>query len=336
MQNEKLESEKNIADDLRYEIIRLMAPDQTKYLCQVPLIKTHDFSGPNRTAKEDKTEANDATEDHLESTQDIVKRAVAALEKMNTRCIFAIQGWWSYEYCHKNYLRQFHQERAENNIHITTEYRLGIFEDDTLENARLADSGTMSGKALSIKLFHGTSCDLTNKPRQVEVLLSCKPGHLAKILTVKESSACQYVVSIQTPDLCQVPEFIPRDSNNTNNISCYPIGNLPKKDEKSSDQSIDDHPNKKANDAGFEQMLQKIMAQKFGVTFSADDGEEVRVVFQGVENSQTQKPEEISENQNSQESQEDIKSNSEALPREKDPEGSENVEKTEQPEHEEL
>jgi hypothetical protein len=46
------------------------------------------------------------------------------LEPLASACFYRIEGWWTYEFCHKKKVRQYHQEGEA----ITSEYSLGEYD----------------------------------------------------------------------------------------------------------------------------------------------------------------------------------------------------------------
>lgn len=55
----------------------------------------------------------------------------------------------------------------------------------------------------------GTRCDLTGKPREIEVQVYCSMTGTDMIYMVNEVAICQYVIVIHSPHLCSLPGFRP-------------------------------------------------------------------------------------------------------------------------------
>ncbi|WVR04729.1 hypothetical protein IAU60_001740 [Kwoniella sp. DSM 27419] len=58
---------------------------------------------------------------------------------------------------------------------------------------------------------HGTRCDKTGRPREVEVQVHCSMTTGDMIYMIKEISICHYVMIIHSPYLCDLPGFKSRD-----------------------------------------------------------------------------------------------------------------------------
>ncbi|WRT64659.1 uncharacterized protein IL334_001593 [Kwoniella shivajii] len=64
-----------------------------------------------------------------------------------------------------------------------------------------------SSRYLVQKWSHGTRCDKTGRPREVEVQIHCSMTTTDMIYMIKELSICRYVVIIHSPYLCDLPGF---------------------------------------------------------------------------------------------------------------------------------
>lgn len=74
---------------------------------------------------------------------------------------------------------------------------------------------------------NGTLCELNqNKPRQTRVLYVCYVHGKHEILSLKETSTCQYEIVILSPLLCKHPKYKPRESGE-NQINCVPLDDSP-------------------------------------------------------------------------------------------------------------
>ncbi|KAK3661645.1 Protein OS-9 [Elasticomyces elasticus] len=73
------------------------------------------------------------------------------------------------------------------------------------------------------RLDGGTTCDLTGKPRRIEVQFHCNPSTSDRISLIKETSTCAYLMVIQTPRLCNDVAFLPPQKDQPNAISCAPV-----------------------------------------------------------------------------------------------------------------
>lgn len=152
-------------------------------------------------------------------------------------CSYRIDSYWTYEVCHGNYIKQFHEERDR-----MQEYYLGKFAEgklSALEEALKAENGEkfpqkkIDGNNMAyieVEMGDGTLCDLNNEPRSTKVLYVCYAHGKNEIYSLKETSTCNYEVIILTPTLCTHPLFKSQDVSN-NPIKCIPEGDAPKKPE---------------------------------------------------------------------------------------------------------
>ncbi len=151
------------------------------------------------------------------------------LGELGGACLYHREGWWTFEVCPRQHVRQFHAERDAR----TAEYVLGRFDADATarrhaDAARpFAEEVAPSGAA---QRFHahvfsnGTQCDLTGQPRSAEGRLVCAPEAAAgaagapgapgaleapqhAIEAVKEPTTCHYVLTLATPLLCRHAAF---------------------------------------------------------------------------------------------------------------------------------
>lgn len=58
-----------------------------------------------------------------------------------------------------------------------------------------------------MNMSDGTVCDLSGRPRQTSVLYVCYPQSKHNVLSVKETSTCQYEVIVLTSLLCIHPWY---------------------------------------------------------------------------------------------------------------------------------
>merc|ERR1712232_1508764 len=124
-----------------------------KYLCYIPKPIIEEESKNNKF-----NNLNDIVEDIL-------------LEKTDS-CLYYSTGWWTYEFCFNNRIRQFHAN-VENEI--VAEYTLGsqpilIDEVETYyDNIEYFLSPTKSKVPYVSEIYkHGTKCDLLGDERNTE------------------------------------------------------------------------------------------------------------------------------------------------------------------------
>lgn len=134
------------------------------------------------------------------------------LEVLKDRCFIRQEGWWSYEFCYQNRLRQIHLEEDK----VVQEFILGVYNAEATEayNQNLSDISTLkdphskdaSQRYHSHIFNNGTLCDLTNEPRETEVRFVCSEPR-AMISSITELSTCKYALTFQCPTLCKHPLF---------------------------------------------------------------------------------------------------------------------------------
>lgn len=171
-----------------------MILDGQPWLCRIPKVKKpEDGVGVNDTLSkaEEERELARATD-----------RGWELLSSMEGNCVFFISGWWSYQFCFNQGVRQFHQLPPSRGVPVyppvedptVPGFDLGTYakrfeEDDGLKAEKWEGEGALemsdgskrkrSGQGelvqrgesryLVQKLGGGTVCDLTGKERKVEV-----------------------------------------------------------------------------------------------------------------------------------------------------------------------
>ncbi|KAJ5026895.1 glucosidase II beta subunit-like protein-domain-containing protein [Bipolaris maydis] len=229
-----------------------------RYLCSIPII-------PEEVAQNDTTSAEDAKAEEEKELVRATDRGWELLEGMRDNCIYYLSGWWSYRFCYKGEVKQFHQlppgrgvpiyppvedesvhsfvlgrfPTEEKNKKANTRKTLGNeqgskegFDDEDdedegdaetkgLELPRLETKG--SSRYMVQRLSDGTECDLTGKPRKIDVQFHCNPQSADRISMVKETSTCSYLMIVDTPRLCHDVAFTPPQEKLAHPIICEPV-----------------------------------------------------------------------------------------------------------------
>ncbi|KAK3344234.1 glucosidase II beta subunit-like protein-domain-containing protein [Lasiosphaeria hispida] len=227
-----------------YEII---SSPPSRYLCSVPVIAPP--PALNQTATE-LAKAEEARELSRAST-----KGWELMSGLEGHCLYLKSGWWSYTFCYGDGIRQFHalpdgpnggppvidphsQEyvlgttnptaKARHHGHQTTAGAGdgGEAREETKgvapPNTELQVKGDQ--RYLVQRLSGGTLCDLTGKPRTVEVQFHCHPGASGdRIGWIKEVTTCTYLMMVQTPRLCADVAFLPPKETRAHPISCRTI-----------------------------------------------------------------------------------------------------------------
>ncbi|GIC92639.1 protein OS-9 [Aspergillus udagawae] len=214
-----------------------MLLDGQRYLCSIPQADSEDknqTNGANRATEEDEQrEIARATD-----------RGLELLREMEGKCMYYISGWWSYSFCYKKQIKQFHALPSGPGVpnyppiedSATHSFVLGRFpnsgDDEDLEGdaehkkttTDVAELQTKGGSRYLVqRLRGGTKCDLTGKDRKIEVQFHCHPQSTDRIGWIKELTTCSYLMVIYTPRLCNDVAFLPPQQDEAHAIECREI-----------------------------------------------------------------------------------------------------------------
>jgi len=122
-------------------------------------------------------------------------------------CLYGGSGWWKYEFCYGKKVDQYHEEGGGKKTVIN----LGEYNAEDhlawLEKhpAKRPKEGS-SRKQVSIFYSSGSVCDLTGRPRQVEVKLKCKAADSPSTVSLYllEPKTCEYVLGVESPLVCDL------------------------------------------------------------------------------------------------------------------------------------
>ena len=199
-----------LRDDNR--AVMMTAHDGKRYFCELPV-----------RSRDDSAEVADADDD-ARAAFTTEERSALMDQKLDTAhkqgCFYRIEGWWTYEFCYKKRVRQYHQEdKGPGSADpVEGEFSLGVFDAEaTAAAARDAaaasdpsrlqtlDSALAAERAHKHVFTGGTPCDLTNLERETEVVFKCAPGGGAApaVVTVAEPATCRYSLSFATPVVCE-------------------------------------------------------------------------------------------------------------------------------------
>ncbi|CAI2190479.1 3350_t:CDS:2, partial [Funneliformis geosporum] len=212
--------------DSKYISVIMRTATRQSYVCQIPYVA-------NQTSVEENPEEQ-------KEDVDLMRKGLALLEPLQNNCLYYNQGWWTYEYCHLSHVKQFHQIVRPNMKPIedrsVASYFLGRYDPRhaTLPPSHKDKEGSKNSqqqlgtdlqagggkKYLVQRWSDGTKCDLTGKPRKVEIQFHCNPQSKDGISVVTEMSTCHYLVVIHTPRLCNDPAFLSKTLNKVNQIDC--------------------------------------------------------------------------------------------------------------------
>ncbi|XP_015118559.1 endoplasmic reticulum lectin 1 isoform X3 [Diachasma alloeum] len=196
-----------------------------KYTCMIPVAKKQEknsdepYTGPNPI------------------------ELLAPLFNQNI-CSFKLETYWTYEVCHGRHVRQYHEEREGKKVKVQ-EFYLGRFpkgqkeklssEYDELAKNPDKKSAIPTKKFdgiqmpyVEIEMTDGTICDLSNKPRTIKLLYVCHQQGKHEILSLEETSSCEYEAIVLSPFICSHPDYGPRGGGE-DEINCVPQDKAPKR-----------------------------------------------------------------------------------------------------------
>jgi protein OS-9 len=222
--------------DPSHETYELMYLNGEKHLCIVPIVDT---PPRNETAE---AEARAAEQKELARATD---RGWELLQDLEGNCLYFVSGWWSYSFCYNAEITQFHQlppqpGKVPQRDPKTTQYVLGrargkpsrhdewgneveVHKAKKIEPPKTELQVKGDTRYLVQKMEGGTTCDLTGKPRRVEVQYHCNPHLADRIGYIKEVTTCSYLMVVYTPRLCNDVAFMPPKENKANSIVCRVI-----------------------------------------------------------------------------------------------------------------
>ncbi|KAF9358535.1 Protein OS-9 [Mortierella sp. NVP85] len=207
-----------------------------RWTCTIPkAVVHHDEPEPEKTPQEIE-----------EEKQRSIKRGLELLEHLTKRCLRSNYGYWTYEYCHKKWIRQYHaldngkwEPASEDSTHVLGVYQHpsekiqgqqnldGSVQQQKLSNPRRPTTTTELGvsnerRYLVQRWSHGAKCDLTGAPRTVEVQFQCANVD-DRIQLVTEPSTCNYIMVIYSSSLCKDVAFELIPAPEANKIDCRRI-----------------------------------------------------------------------------------------------------------------
>lgn len=214
-----------------------------EYLCSIPIVEpvVKNETSEAEALADEKKELARATDRGWELIKDLG----------NGHCLYYISGWWSYEFCYGSHVLQFHQlppqpgqppfppqrdpayprymlGQAKKNVRDRDE--LNSIEGGPGNDKPRAPQGPSTElqvkgdtRYLVQKFDSGTTCDLTDKPRRIEVQFHCNPNSNDVIAWIKEVTTCSYLMVVHTPRLCNDAAFLPPKDSQANIINCQRV-----------------------------------------------------------------------------------------------------------------
>jgi hypothetical protein len=173
-----------------------------RYLCSIPIL-------PEESPQNNTVSAEEAKAEEEKELMRATDRGWELLQGMQGSCIYYVSGWWSYSFCYKAEVKQFHQQAAGRGIPIyppledmsEKSFILGKYvepkklgkKDDrktlgTEQGSKEMDDEGIKKEETALglpkletrgasrymvqRLSGGTECDLTGKARKIEIQAS--------------------------------------------------------------------------------------------------------------------------------------------------------------------
>ncbi|EGO56116.1 hypothetical protein NEUTE1DRAFT_83111 [Neurospora tetrasperma FGSC 2508] len=222
------------------ETYELIAHPPMRYLCSIPIIAPPPALNKTATELAKAEEAREVTRAYNKGWE--------LMRGLENQCLHFVSGWWSYQYCYGKSIVQYHAVpnpkggpplRDKN----SQEYILGTslppsshshkgkqIEVPNNEQKQLSPPPNTELQAkdnqryLVQRLDGGTICDLTGRPRTIEIQYHCNPALSGdRIGWIKEVTTCAYLMVIHTPRLCADVAFLPPKETKAHPITCRQI-----------------------------------------------------------------------------------------------------------------
>ncbi|KAE8443921.1 hypothetical protein EG329_001231 [Mollisiaceae sp. DMI_Dod_QoI] len=223
--------------DPSHETYEYMYLNGEQHLCTIPIVDT---PPKNETSA---AEARAAEQKELARATD---KGWELLQDLEGNCLYFVSGWWSYSFCYNNEITQFHQLPPQPGKPMlppqrdptTKQFVLGkahgkeSTEDEwgnqiDVHKGKQAEEPPKTelqvkgdNRYLVQKMDGGTTCDLTGKPRRVEVQFHCNPHVTDRIGYIKEVTTCSYLMVVYTPRLCSDVAFMPPKETKAHPVVC--------------------------------------------------------------------------------------------------------------------
>lgn len=230
------------------ETYEILSSPPSRYLCSVPIIPKQPALNQTANNLAKAEEARELTRANAHGWE--------LMSALNGQCLFYVSGWWSYNFCYGKDIVQFHAVRSVPGgppvkDPQTPEYVLGrapipakLKKSNTDTAVQKVHGSSGGGDAASKgvappntelqvkgdqrylvqRLDGGTLCDLTGRPRTIEIQYHCSPSASSdRIGWIKEVTTCTYVMVVQTPRLCADVAFLPPKETRAYPINCRQI-----------------------------------------------------------------------------------------------------------------
>ena len=129
-------------------------------------------------------------------------------------CVKRKTGWWTYEVCHGDEIRQYHEE--DHRVDSSQSWSLGTI-DNPSSSLMLHPRAPVPGRDtqttpgyVSVNFGGGQICDEIGAPRSGSLRYVCGVSPAAtqsSIESIEEPSKCAYTIVVHVPALCALPEY---------------------------------------------------------------------------------------------------------------------------------
>lgn len=118
-----------------------------------------------------------------------------------TYCLHGGQGWWKYEFCYGKFAQQYHEDKNGKQVVV-----LGTWNEAEHVNWWKKNAKTKGSRSVTHFYAHGDTCDLTGRPREVQVRLKCSDNMQPNSVSIYliEPNVCEYVLGVESPIICQL------------------------------------------------------------------------------------------------------------------------------------
>eukprot|EP00644_Phytophthora_capsici_P004191 jgi/Phyca11/15969/fgenesh1_pg.PHYCAscaffold_17_\ len=150
--------------------------------------------------------AKRANEKLLASTAEKERKEEIVRKELEGHCVFAAAGWWTYEVCYKQEVRQFHQEPDGSR---PSDWSMGVYVPDAQEK----DTAYV-GTDVVQQFAGGQHCDENGELRSTKVVYTCcktRPKDVS-VEKVDEPALCSYLITVCVPSLCETEPDDEQDS----------------------------------------------------------------------------------------------------------------------------
>ncbi|XP_055956807.1 protein OS-9 [Patella vulgata] len=140
-------------------------------------------------------------------------------------CLIKTRDWWSYEFCYKKHIRQFHLEdgKIKGDVIFIGQYESDFdWNNETLTEQKLKNSHALN-RYHSQKYVNGSKCELTNGFRSAEVRFICEDTVNDYISRIDEPQTCAYILTVHTNKICNHPHLKPASPKTPVPITCNPL-----------------------------------------------------------------------------------------------------------------